>query len=289
MAGMSIRALCLFTALLYALPAPAQEGPRRIASLNLCTDELVLRLAGRERIATLSYFAADPRWSPVAALATGLHLNRGGAEEVLARDPDLILSSRFSAGAAVAMLRRLGFEPVVLDFPATLEESYAQIRQVAALLGEPVRGEALIAAMRSDIEAAQQALQDMPADTLAVFYASNGYSHGAGTLRDDFLASLGWRNLAAEVGLQGPGRLPLEILLAARPDYLLVESRDVGGEHLAHRLLKHPAMRVFGADQVIELPDSLFQCAGPSLAAAYRRLAAQLAPSPHQLPAAPRP
>lgn len=272
---MPIRVL-LFAALLCALPASAQDGPRRIASLNLCTDELVLRLAGRERIVTLSYFAADPRWSPVAELAAGLPLNRGGAEEILAHDPDLILSSRFSAGATVAMLRRLGFNPRVLDFPATLEESEAQIRQVAALLGEPARGDALIEAMRANIAAARRTLSGLPANTLAVFYASNGYSHGTGTLRHDFLESLGWRNLAAEAGLVGPGRLPLEIVLAAQPDYLLVDSRQPGDEQLAHPLLKHPAMRHFSADQVIELPDSLFQCAGPSLAEAYRVLAAQV-------------
>ncbi len=40
--------------------AQAVEKPRRIVSLNLCTDQLVVLLADREAIASVTFLAADP-------------------------------------------------------------------------------------------------------------------------------------------------------------------------------------------------------------------------------------
>lgn len=257
---------------LSAIPTQARQ---RIASLNLCTDQLLLQLADREQIASVSYLAADPEWSPVAHLTEGLHLNHGRAEEIIARDPDLIVNSRFSAGPAVSLLERLGHEVITFDFPASIDDSIGQIRRMAELLDRPQRGEALISAMQERIERHLPALQDRDHSTL--FLASNGISFGTGTLRHHFIASLGWENLAATLGLQGTGRLNLETVIAADPDFLLVNQPRDAGEPLAHHLLRHPALAHLAREgRYLVLPDALFECAGPPLAAAYARLAAQL-------------
>ncbi len=51
-------------ALLAATPAAAQ--PQRIASMNLCTDQMVLLLADKSRIVSVSFLGADPAESPLA-------------------------------------------------------------------------------------------------------------------------------------------------------------------------------------------------------------------------------
>lgn len=250
--------------------------PERIVSLNLCTDLLVLSLADREQIASLSYLSADPQYSPLADQTTGLYLNHGLAEEVIDLDSDLILSSQFSATAAVNLLQSLDYEVTVLGFPETVAQSIEQIRQVAALLGAQDRGEALIRDMQSDIARARQELGQAEYRTL--FLASNGMTYGSNTLRHTFLDSLGWHNLAAALGLNGVAPINLEHILAGQPDFILVNSRHTEDEHLAHHLLKHPALASLAGQQaLLELPDALFQCAGPSLAQAYLTLADELA------------
>jgi iron complex transport system substrate-binding protein len=253
----------------------AQDAPRRIVSLNLCTDQLVLWLAQRDHIASVTWLAAQAGFSSVHELTAGIHLNHARAEEILPLAPDLILASEFSGGATVNLLRRLGYEVHMIGFPSTLETTLAQILEVATLLGEQQKGEAMVASIQSRIETA---LADMPqhdSQPLAVFYASNGYTYGQHTLRDDFLQDLGFRNLGAEVEINGPGLLSLETLLAARPDFLLVNSLDDNEAPLAQPLLQHPALRKSLQDhtQLIELPDVLFQCSGPMLAEAYERMA----------------
>ena len=74
------------------------SGPRRIVSLNLCTDQLLMLLAP-ERIAALSILATDPLLSVMAAEARRYPLVRGDAEEVLRFDPDLVVAAPFAARA----------------------------------------------------------------------------------------------------------------------------------------------------------------------------------------------
>ena len=261
----------------FAAPIIAQDIPQRIVSMNLCTDQLLLLLVERERIASLSYFAADPAFSYLAAEARGLPLNRGQADEVLAFAPDLILTSQFSATLAANLLERLGGHVERLGFAATADEVYAQIRQVAALTGTNASAETLVRDLQAAIAAEQLRLRPAVQGKSAVFFASNGFSYGANSLQDAFITSLGLRNVAADAGLHGPAQLPLETLIAAEPDFLFTDRRSTLDAQLAYPLMQHPALAALGRKtRLIEIPDALFQCAGPQFAEAYRTLAAQL-------------
>lgn len=264
---------------LFALPAVAQESPQRIVSMSLCTDRLLLWLVEPHRIASLSYLATDPAYSPLAAQAQGIPANRAQAEEVLAFGPDLILTSQFSATLAANLLERLGHPVQRLGFATTADEVYAQVRTMADLTDTGARGEALVIGLQAVIDTEVQRLMPQLHGKRAVFFASNGFSYGLGTLQHDFLTSLGLHNVAADAGLQGPAQLPLEVLLAARPDFVFVDRRGQLDAQLAQPLLRHPALAALGPSmRMIDMPDMLFQCAGPEYAEAYQRFTAQLEP-----------
>lgn len=265
--------------LFFALPAAAQDAPQRIVSMSLCTDQLLLRLVEPQRIASLTYLAADPAYSSLAAQAQGIPANRAQAEEVLVFAPDLILTSQFSATLAANLLERLGHPVYRLGFAATAGEVYAQIRETAAATRTTERGEALVTELQAVIETERQRLVPRLRGKRAAFFASNGFSYGTGSLQHDFLVSLGLLNVAAEAGLHGPARLPLETLIAAQPDFVLVDRRGQLDMQLAQPLLQHPALAAPGASmRLIDMPDNLFQCAGPEFAEAYRHFATQLEP-----------
>ncbi|MEP9349115.1 ABC transporter substrate-binding protein [Xanthobacter sp. KR7-225] len=260
-------------ALLAASPAVAGEAkPARIVSLNLCADELVLRLADPGRVASVTYLARDPRASNVAGLAAQVPINRGLAEEIVPLAPDLVIAGAFTTRATTAMLRRLGLEVMELGVPASLEEAYAQIRQVAARLGERARGEAMVA----EIRAAMAALPPAPADrATAVVLRPNGFTAGRGSVPDEVLARAGLDNLAARLSTDRMGQLALEEIVVARPDLLVVNAAPDAPPSLADELLHHPALAPFAkADRAVPLPIRLWTCAGPGLAEAAARLAA---------------
>src|SRR3546814_6511468 len=69
-----LAALALF-ALLAAIPA-AWSKPARIVSMNLCADELLIRLADPDRIRSVTWMAHSEEGSNVSAAARAFPANR---------------------------------------------------------------------------------------------------------------------------------------------------------------------------------------------------------------------
>lgn len=244
-----------------------------MVSINLCADQLAVALLPRERLVSLSPLAADPDLSYVAPQIGDLHRNHAGAEEVLALKPDLVLAGRDAARQTAGMLRRLGVDVFDVGAPTSFAGIVDEIRRVAARLGAKARGEELIAGMRATLVAAEsRRANPLPR---AAYYYPNGFTAGAGTLPDAVLLAAGWRNAAAETGLQGYGNLGLEDLIAAKPDLLVLQVARHEAPSLAAGLLAHPVLaRALAAVPRLTLPTPLLICAGPHTAEAVRQLAA---------------
>lgn len=249
------------------------DDPRRIASINLCTDALLVRVAQRERIVSISYLAADPAVSPVADAVAGIPTNRGSAEEVLAVHPDLILAGRYTTRSTVALLRRRGLRVVELDPAESIADVRDRIRQVGSLVGEPARAEALTRRLNARLEALEPC-PDTPRAVTAIIYRANGLTVGPDTLEGDVLGFAGLENLAERLGVKSWGTLALEELILLKPDFLVRGAHGEEPYSMARRNLEHPVLRRsrLGALSVT-IPDSLWSCAGPWVADAVARLA----------------
>jgi iron complex transport system substrate-binding protein len=213
------------------------------------------------------------------AEAIGITPNRGQADEIVALQPDLVLTSAFSGTFAARVLERLHLRVERLGFAATREEVFGQIAQVADWTGEEASARQLIATTRARIEASVQQLRPQLAGKSAVFLSSNGIAFGSSTLQDDFLHSVGLRNIAAEAGISGPAPLSLELLLQAAPDFIISEPRGTLDAQMAHPYLQHAALMHLNPRR-LSLPDRWFDCAGPWLADAYSSVVSQLSVTP---------
>jgi len=247
--------------------------PKRIVSINICGDLLALTLAPRRHVASVTFLAADPVWSPRAALAVGVPRNHGNAEEVLRLDPDLVLAGRYTARATVNLLKRLGYEVLEFDIAESLDDARTQIRRAAAAMGVPQAGENMIAELdRSIASAGTDPEWRRP---LAVVYSPNGFTLGPRSLSGSLIDIAGFENLASRTGIQRVGQLPLEQLLLAEPDLLIVEAEGHHAPAIATQILSHPAMRDLRERiSVVEIPRPLWSCPGPWLAEALNHLAA---------------
>jgi iron complex transport system substrate-binding protein len=246
--------------------------PERIVSLNLCADQLLLVLADRKQIAGLTRNADDPELSAEAAKARGLPILSASAEEILAIDPDLVIGMPASRSAAIGALQSQNYRTLDLKSATSLKDITDAIRDVAAATGHPERGEALVARMEADLAAIPSRGQGK----IAAYYQRRGYMTGTGTLIDDLMQRAGLVNLAAKLGKPPLAQVSLEEIVAARPDYLIVESatdrvRDQGTE-----MLHHPALDGIAR---ISIPQSWTVCGGPAYVKAARGIAKQIARS----------
>ncbi len=244
--------------------AEAEAKPARVVSLNLCADQFVLALADRARIAALSPLAADPSLSAEAEAARGLPTVRPVLEEVLPRKPDLAIAGAWGGTAVVSALKARGVPVVHLGLAADFADIAAQARAVAAALGEVERGEHLVQEMLARLAAVPRAERD----ARALVWEARGFTAGRGTLADAVLRAAGWRNAAP---FSGYGTVPLERLLAAPPD-LLVVLAATPSPSLSEALLNHPALT--GLPR-LALPAAWLACGGPASLRAVELLAAR--------------
>lgn len=252
----------------------ANARPQRIVSINLCTDQILLGLVERERIAAVSFIAADPAISAGAEAARGIPAVRGDAEAVLAHAPDLVLAGSFSTPATSALLQRLGQRVVRVDLATDLDGVRRSIRAVATAVDEAARGEALVADFDAAITAASNDARG--AGPTALVYQVNGLSAGPGTLIDALYAAAGLVNLAPALGLGPGGTVSLEAIVARPPD-LLVLSHPVGTYRAAvAQNLVHPALRrVMVEKRSVVVPQRLWLCGTQHTGEAAHLLAAE--------------
>ncbi|TLM73992.1 ABC transporter substrate-binding protein [Microbulbifer harenosus] len=246
-----------------ALPAPAAE---RIASLNLCLDQILLRWVPPQRIVSVTWLSAEAQYRN-APIPEHVALNRAQAEELIPLQPDLVLAGQFGAQRAAARLEEMGFRVVRIPDAYTLEQLQTQLGALEQALGPlpPLRArqqqlaELLAPARQKNPQAA-----DVKHPT-ALILSANNITYGSGMLEHQLLTRAGFINLAAEQGIDQLGRVSLEQVIALQPDLLVFYggAQDFAIAHLAER---HPVLkRYIDSGRSYRLPEALGYC--PALAA----------------------
>jgi iron complex transport system substrate-binding protein len=275
---MNLRLSWIFMAIAAAAatigPAHAAAAkPARIVSLNLCADQLLIALAERRNIASVTYFAAKPEYSPNAGQARGLAVNYGQAEEIIPLKPDLVFAGRFSARATVGILRKLGYPVVEIPVVHSMQDVRRNVRLVARAIGERARGEAMIASFDGRLKAiarGQSAIRP-----IAAIYWVRGNTAGVGTLMGAIVEQAGFVNLARRLGISGTANLPLETLLSSPAEALVLASTSGDPPSLAAEAVTHPALaRLIRTRPSVAMSSQLWSCGTPSLVDAIARLAA---------------
>jgi iron complex transport system substrate-binding protein len=267
------RGVCAILLMTLAAQGRAEESGKaqRVVSLSVCSDQLLLDLVPRGRIAALSYLATDPTLSSKVAEAKGLPVVVGGAEEVLRLAPDLVIAQEYSMMATVELLQRLGIRVLRVPLAANIEGMRQSIRLMAAAVDEKARGERLIADFDARITAVRPIGSDRPS---ALAYEVSSLASGDGTLVDSMLDAAGFRNVARGSELGPGGRLPLEKLVTDPPDLIVManqpnEFRSVVGDNL-----RHPAFTIVAARKHrLALPMPYWLCPTPKIADAIEKLA----------------
>ena len=251
--------------------AGAAPAPRRVVSLNPCLDAILLQVADPGQVTALSHYAREPSQSAIADVARRYPFTWGSAEEVVALKPDLVLTSGMGAAALTGVLPRLGIRQASFTVPDTIDESLAQVRRVAGLVGHPDRGEALV----SRVRAALAAGAPRPGEPRlgALIYEYHGLASGPHTLVDELMRRTGFDNLAPVYGLNRTGDVPLDALIARPPQVLLAGQLTPDEPVWADRVLSHPALAALGSRTRRErFPEQLMFCGGPSMIPAVAAL-----------------
>ncbi|MBU2960111.1 ABC transporter substrate-binding protein [Citreicella sp. C3M06] len=233
-------AAALFCAV--AAAADVEAAPARVVSLNVCTDQLAWLIGAPGQLVSVSPLAHDPRSAALAAEMADVPRNDASAEQVALMQPDLVLAGSYTARATVQMLIGLGYRVETFQPTRSLSDIRENITRMGVLLGRPARAAALVA----DFDARLATLSDAPETrpVVAYYLPFNETASGEG-LTGDILHAAGMTTIAEALDLAPGETLPLERLVLAQPDMILVGA-PYDSPAQATALLQHPALRATG-------------------------------------------
>ncbi|MEY4784721.1 MAG: hypothetical protein RIR41_2656 [Pseudomonadota bacterium] len=272
--GTSIAGALALALALCAAILPAHAQPQRIVSMNLCTDELLMRIVDPARIAAITHLSQQPVNAPLGldAIASKLAINHGLAEEVIALKPDLILAGSFTTSTATALLRRLGYTVLIFEPENSFDDMRANIRKLAAATGDTAKAEQIIADFDTRLAALQARIPD---DRRPIFadIGVNNYITGDNTLYAEVVNGAGYRTLGQALGFSGYRTVALEQILAVRPALMSTATPWTSPPSLSTMALGHPALRAMTASTPhVEIPERYTTCGAPSLLGAIEIL-----------------
>ena len=264
-----LRSTFLAWFLVAASSLPICAGPRSdvftpVASINLCTDQLLLAIADRERIIGVSMLATDSRISFLASKARGLPSIRGNAEELLNIKAKLVLAGAYDRRLTRRILRRRNIDFLTINTWQTLADGYRQIRFAASRLGYPERGERIITAIGESLQGLLSMARSRKTQTTFAVIQRRGYVLRSGVVVE-LLEAAGLRNVSRRLSTGASGVASLEEIVRSRPDLLVVEQTADHTEDQGTAKLAHPALiRLYPPGRRLVIPPRLAICAGPS-------------------------
>jgi iron complex transport system substrate-binding protein len=241
--------------------APAEAAPRRVASLNLCTDELLLLLAAPGQIASVTHLAQQEAETPLWREAGRYPRNDGSLLSVVELRPDLIVTMGGGTRDRLGIAARLVIPTLDLVFAQNLGEVGENVRRLAAALGRPEAGAAMLRRMNALI----RSRPPLAVDT--IWLGGGGRTVTATGLEAQWMALAGLRQRP----LQGD-RVPLETLIASPPALLLRSDYRAGQYSNGQRWLAHPAARLAAGVRTVPTDGRRWTCLGPLLIQEIERL-----------------
>jgi iron complex transport system substrate-binding protein len=240
-----------------------RSQPRRIVSLSPTATESLFAIGAGPQVIAVD----DQSGYPNSAPRTKLSGYTPNVEAIAAYHPDLVIVSNDLKGliAALGKLR----VPVLLEpAVATLNGTYAQIRQLGKATGHSAAAARLARSMRKRI-AALVASAGHPSASLSVYHelTPDYYSATSKTFIGRVYALFGLRNIADAADATGTGypQLSGEYILEANPDLIVLADTRCCAQTLATVAARPGWSRIAAVRNhaIVRIDDSIASRWGP--------------------------
>jgi iron complex transport system substrate-binding protein len=275
------RRLCAGAAVVLLLTTVAASGadlpPKRIASLNLSADEVLVEILPQERLVSVTRWADDPGTSNVVGRVprAAYRFQKADMERLVALSPDLVVVSEYTDADFLKLVEKSGIRWHRMQGL----NSPAGVRAAIVDLGRAVGAEAAAASVLAQYDAtlADLARRLDGVRRPRVLYWSGEMTAGADTAIGALIETAGAVNVGREMGVQGIVPPGAERAFVSDPDVILVSSWPGGVEAVReHPLLS--GLRAVRQGRIAVMPNELLVALSQYTATACWDLAARLHP-----------
>lgn len=249
------------------------EVPETIISLMPSNTEILYTLDEGSRIIGVTEFDDYPEEVTEKEQVAGMEWN---VEKIIELQPDVVYAHEMSmpaADAAIQQLRDAGISVFVMPNAESFDETFQQIRTIAAHLRVDERAEQIVNEMKETIEDVQAMKGDQP--TRSVFVETSAapdiYAPGNGTFIQEMLDMIGADNVVKEDGWVS---YSTERVIEENPDVIIVMYDYVPNavEELKERS-GYETLTAVKEQRVYQVDENLLSRTGPRLAEGLRALA----------------
>jgi iron complex transport system substrate-binding protein len=271
-----------------ATPAPAQITdqlgravtikaiPQRIVSLAPSNTEILFALGLGDRIVGVTDYCTYPPEAKEKPSIGGF--STPNIEEVIAKNPDLILANVIHKDKVIPQLESKGLTVIALN-PKTIDEVLAAITLVGKVTGAEKEATSLVADMKGRIKAitdkTDKLSEGQKQRVLEIVWHDPLMAAGADTLHDELIGKAGGINIAHN--LTDYADISLEAVIAANPEVMIADVGMGEGEDLPFQfLMSEPRLKETDArknNRVYSINVELVSHPGPRTVTALEQLA----------------
>jgi iron complex transport system substrate-binding protein len=196
--------------------------PQRIVSLAPSNTEILYALGLADSIVAVTDYCNYPPETKLKPSIGGF--STPNIEEVLAKNPDLVLAANIHENKIVPQLEARGLTVLTLN-PKTIDEVLETIMLVGKVTGKEKEAQALAANMQQRIKAVtyKTGLLSYRPSTSFIVWHNPLMVAGEGTLQDEIIGKAGGINIAGSLSLKtGYPDISLESFIAANPAVIIV-------------------------------------------------------------------
>jgi iron complex transport system substrate-binding protein len=260
-----------------AAAAGAQPAPRRVASMNLSADEILVEILPPERLVSVTRWADDTENGNIAGRVprSVFRVQKADLEQLVALRPDLVVVSEYTDADFLRQLEKTGLRWHRIEGLATLPGIRKAILDLGRAVGEGAAAERMAKAFDAKLADLGRRLAGVKQPRL--LYWSSGMTAGADTAIGSLIECAGARNVGRELGVTGIAEPGGERAFVADPDAILVGTWPRAVETVREEPLLGRS-RAAREGRIVVLPTSLLVALSQFSADACVELAARLHP-----------
>ena len=246
--------------------------PERIVSLAPANTEIVAELGALDRLVGVTTYCDYP--AEVADIEKVGDFVGPNLEAIAALDPDVVLLTTGVQADVVTQLEALGASVIAID-PTSLDEVYAAIEMVGAVIGETEEAADTVASMQLQIDDIGESVEGAPVTCFLEIAQDPLFTAGPGTLLNDLIEHAGGENVVTEAGYVA---YSVEQLVQADPTVYLATKGSMSDPSDITGRPGFDSLTAVTSERVYLLDDNLVSRPGPRVAEGILQIARALHP-----------
>jgi iron complex transport system substrate-binding protein len=209
-----------------------ESKPSKIASISLCTDEILLSIADKNNILALSSLSDDEGISCVSKEASDIEIKLSSeVEKIVESSPDLIFVPDWSEAAFIEQLKDANITVFIYKTPGTISDVKELIQNIATTIDEKESGTELISWMDEKTISVDEKLKDLEdSEKVSVMSLdSSNYTYGKGTSFDEICEKAHVLNSASEAGMESWAEINKEKIIEINPELIILPTWSYEG------------------------------------------------------------